>query len=89
MKAVQVRVMGKVQGVFYRASARGEAERLGLSGWARNMSDGSVALLLQGEDQAVDEMLAWCRVGPPGAEPGWLDVQPVVTDASLIGFSAA
>jgi acylphosphatase len=86
MKAVQVTVTGKVQGVFFRASARGEAVRLGVSGWARNMSDGSVALRLQGEDRAVDEMLAWCRVGPPGAEPGWLDVQPVAPEASLTSF---
>jgi acylphosphatase len=89
MKAVQVTVTGKVQGVFFRAGARGEAVRLGISGWARNMSDGSVALLLQGDDPAVDAMLAWCRVGPPGAEPGRLDARPVVPDASLTGFSVA
>lgn len=87
MKAVQVTVTGKVQGVYFRASARSEAVRLGVIGWARNMSDGSVALRLQGEDRAVDAMLAWCRVGPPGADPGWLDVRPVAQDASLTGFS--
>ena len=46
MKAVAVRVSGTVQGVYYRASARHEGERLGLRGWVRNVSDGGVALQL-------------------------------------------
>lgn len=74
MKTVRVRVHGRVQGVWYRGTARGEAERLGLHGWVRNRSDGSVELLLQGDGAALEEMLAWCRVGPPGADVTRLDV---------------
>ena len=86
VKAVDVRVHGAVQGVFYRRGAQSEARRLGLDGWVRNLGDGSVALHLQGESEVVDEMLGWCRVGPPGAEVGWLDVQDSIPDRSLSGF---
>ena len=86
LKAVDVRVHGAVQGVFYRRSAQSEARRLGLDGWVKNLSDGSVALHLQGEPTVVDEMVGWCRVGPPGAEVGWLDVQASSPDGSLSGF---
>jgi protein-L-isoaspartate(D-aspartate) O-methyltransferase len=86
VKAVDVRVHGTVQGVFYRRGAQSEARRLGLDGWVKNMSDGSVALHLQGDPVTVDEMLGWCRVGPPGADVGWLDVQDAVAVVGLSGF---
>lgn len=87
MKAYDVRLNGKVQGVFFRASAKVEANRLGVRGWVTNLSDGSVSLFLQHEEQApLDELLAWCKVGPPGAEVGWLDVQETEPDGSLRGF---
>lgn len=86
MKAYEVRVNGRVQGVFYRSTARREAERLGLAGWIMNLSDGSVQLWIQGEPDALAQMLAWCKVGPPGAEIGWLDVQDAVPDARQSGF---
>ena len=62
-----IRVTGKVQGVFYRASARAEAERLGLKGFVRNESDGSVYAEAEGEAEALELFLAWCRRGPPHA----------------------
>jgi protein-L-isoaspartate(D-aspartate) O-methyltransferase len=86
MKAVDVRVHGTVQGVFYRVSARDEARRLGVFGWVKNLSDGSVALHLQGDPAVVDQMLGWCRVGPPGAKVGRLDVRASSPDVSLSGF---
>jgi acylphosphatase len=58
------RIAGKVQGVFFRDSARGEAVRLGIAGYARNMPDGSVEVLAQGEGPAVDELLRWLHRGP-------------------------
>ena len=87
MKAVDVRVNGSVQGVFYRSAAQAEARRLGLSGWAMNMSDGTVGLHLQGSDEQIRAMLAWCEVGSPGAQVGWLDVQDGVLDESMQGFT--
>ena len=86
MKTVMVRVSGRVQGVYYRASARMEGERLGLRGWARNASDGTVALHLQGDPAVVDAMLAWCREGPPAARVSRVEVTDAATDEGLTGF---
>ncbi|MGI8700919.1 MAG: acylphosphatase [Nocardioidaceae bacterium] len=57
-------VHGLVQGVFFRATCQQEAERLGVSGWARNESDGTVRVFLEGAPEDVESMLAWCRRGP-------------------------
>jgi acylphosphatase len=62
--AVTVKVTGRVQGVAFRWYAVQEAERLGVTGWVRNEPDGSVAAHLEGEESAVDAMVAWCRRGP-------------------------
>jgi acylphosphatase len=60
-------VTGKVQGVFFRQSARLEAERLGLRGSARNLADGSVEVWAQGGAAALEALLQWLRRGPPHA----------------------
>lgn len=62
-----VRIHGLVQGVGFRQGLREEAARLGVTGWVRNRSDGSVEAMLQGQDSAVQALLAWAAVGPPGA----------------------
>jgi acylphosphatase len=64
---VEIRVTGKVQGVYYRASARERAAALGLSGTAENQDDGSVVLHMRGSRDAIDRFVAWCREGPPRA----------------------
>lgn len=87
MRAVDVRVHGRVQGVYYRATARAEATRLGLAGWVRNLPDGSVQVRAQGDPGAVEALLAWCRVGPPGARVSDLEVSDVAPDTSFSGFS--
>jgi acylphosphatase len=66
-KAVTVKVTGRVQGVAFRWEAQREAMRLGVTGWVRNEPDGAVAAHLEGDDEAVDAMVAWCRQGPPAA----------------------
>jgi acylphosphatase len=65
MRRVRVRISGHVQGVFFRTSCAGLAERLGLSGWVRNVSGGGVEAVFEGPASAVASMLAWCREGPP------------------------
>jgi acylphosphatase len=65
--AARIVVHGRVQGVFFRATAREEARRLGLAGWVRNLPGGSVELVAEGESGAVERMTAWCRRGPPAA----------------------
>ncbi|MBA2322149.1 MAG: acylphosphatase [Deltaproteobacteria bacterium] len=66
-KRIQIRVQGRVQGVSYRDATRVEAERLGLTGWVRNLQDGAVVLEAQGDDDRLSALEAWCRVGPPSA----------------------
>lgn len=63
-KSVHVRIQGKVQGVWYRAWTDQTARGLGLSGWVRNCSDGTVEALFSGEEGPVDDMLANCWEGP-------------------------
>jgi len=65
--AVQVRVTGRVQGVAFRWEAQHAAERFGVAGWVRNEPDGSVAAHVEGEPDAVNDMVVWLRRGPPAA----------------------
>ncbi len=60
-------VTGRVQGVFYRASARERALELGVVGYARNQPDGSVEVLASGSDAALDALQRWLQQGPPAA----------------------
>lgn len=64
MKAVRIQVYGLVQGVFFRASTKQEADRLGLKGWCRNEPDGSVLIIAEGSDKQLDQFEAWCNDGP-------------------------
>ncbi|MEP5613643.1 MAG: acylphosphatase [Cyclobacteriaceae bacterium] len=60
----RIQVLGKVQGVFYRATAKTKADDLRLVGWVRNEPDGSVVLEVQGDDAKVSQMIEWCKEGP-------------------------
>jgi acylphosphatase len=71
-----VRIEGRVQGVGFRAWARGEAERLGLAGWVRNEKDGSVTALLEGPAASVERMLERLWIGPPGASVTHVSPEP-------------
>jgi acylphosphatase len=65
---VHLQIEGRVQGVFFRASVQEQAIRLGLKGWVRNCPDGSVEVMAEGERKKVEDMVAWCHRGPPGAQ---------------------
>ncbi len=67
MKKVHVTISGRVQGVFFRGATEKTANSLQLTGWVRNREDGRVEAVFEGEDRAVDQMVAWCRTGPPAA----------------------
>ncbi|MEG4403590.1 acylphosphatase [Microcoleus sp. MON2_D5] len=64
---VRVFVSGLVQGVGYRYSTRNQAKYFGLGGWVRNLPDGRVEAVFEGDQKAVEEMISWCRRGPTGA----------------------
>lgn len=66
-RTVRLRVVGRVQGVGYRAFVDMRANELGLTGWVRNRTDGSVEAVMQGTHVQVEQMLALCRKGPPAA----------------------
>ena len=66
MVATRFFVSGQVQGVFFRSSARAEAERLGLLGWALNLDDGRVEALAMGSASEIIELAMWLEHGPPG-----------------------
>jgi acylphosphatase len=70
-----VRVRGRVQGVFFRATARDRARSLGLGGYCSNLPDGSVSAAFEGPRERVESMVDWCRRGPPGALVESVDVK--------------
>ena len=74
MKRVHVYISGRVQGVCFRAMTQQTALNLKLTGWVRNMDDGRVEALLEGEDAAVDQMVVWCKTGPPAARVDDIDI---------------
>jgi acylphosphatase len=86
--ALQARltITGRVQGVGYRDWAMKTGQRLGLSGWVRNRSDGSVEALIAGQETAVGTMVEACRRGPVLARVEAVDVEPVDLDILPEGF---
>lgn len=67
MKTVHLLISGKVQGVFYRASAKDEAESLSIKGWIRNTENGAVEATVTGSEEAIERFINWCKQGPSQA----------------------
>lgn len=74
MKRAHVVISGRVQGVWFRAHTRERAEKLGISGWVRNLPDGRVEAVFEGPDERVDEMVKWCHRGSPLSKVDRVDV---------------
>ena len=70
----KLKIHGRVQGVFFRQSTREKAGELGLSGWVKNMPDGTVEVLAAGPEPVVRELISWCEHGPPYARVEKVDV---------------
>jgi acylphosphatase len=68
-------VSGKVQGVFFRQSTEAEATRLDLDGWVRNLADGRVEVLVEGEEEAVRELAVWLETGPKKAKVSGVELE--------------
>ncbi len=82
----RVVVHGRVQGVFFRDTIRGHAERRGVSGWVRNNADGTVEAVLEGEPDAVERLVELCREGPHGAVVDRVEVHEESAEG-LAGFA--
>jgi len=79
-------IQGRVQGVGFRESMIEVAQTHRVSGWVRNRADGSVEAHVQGDDAAVENVVAWCRRGPPAARVTKVDVADAEIDQGLAGF---
>ncbi len=77
-------VAGRVQGVYYRASAQQRALQFGIFGHARNLTDGSVEVLVYGEERAVLEFIEWLKVGPSAAKVAQVAVEVVELDSTAL-----
>jgi acylphosphatase len=80
-------VHGRVQGVAFRANTCHHARYLGLTGWVRNCSDGTVELIAQGELQSVQQLVTWCHDGPPGARVTRVEVDWQPPGEDLASFT--
>jgi acylphosphatase len=80
VRAVRVLISGQVQGVFFRDTCARRARAEGVAGWVRNRADGRVEAWFEGDAQPVDNMVTWCRQGPPRAE---------VTDVEVVDVEPA
>ena len=64
MATVHLIIKGKVQGVFFRATAKEVADEIGVTGWIKNTEDGNVEAMVRGSDVQLQKFIAWCKVGP-------------------------
>jgi acylphosphatase len=83
---VHLKISGRVQGVYYRASALQEAQKLGLVGWVMNCADGSVEALAEGEKSKLEQFIAWCQQGPQGARITEIDSRWAAAEHNFHGF---
>jgi acylphosphatase len=89
MERLLARIRGKVQGVWFRNSAREQARNLGVHGWVANRPDGSVEICAEGPRPKLERLLAWCHQGPPAAkvqlvDPEWLPATGEYEDFDII-----
>jgi acylphosphatase len=68
MPTIRLIIKGRVQGVFYRATAKDVAEQNGISGWVKNTAEGYVEIMATGSEEQLENFLQWCRQGPPRAQ---------------------
>jgi acylphosphatase len=86
IRRVHVVISGQVQGVAFRANCQREANFLGVTGWVRNLWDGSVEALFEGPSEAVDSMLRWCFRGPTSAVVTGVEVTEAEPGPQYLSF---
>lgn len=85
MPSVHLIIKGRVQGVFYRATALEIAKKLGISGWIKNTGEGNVETMAAGDQEALKLFIEWCREGPPDAQVTDISISPVENE-KMEGF---
>ncbi len=86
MPTLHIHISGKVQGVGYRAAAHATASQLGLTGWVKNLPDGRVAILAQGDQTPLEQLIAWCQQGPRFAHVTAVEVSVSAEQTPHTGF---
>ena len=76
LQHINIRIAGRVHGVYYRVHTRDKALELGVKGFVRNENDGAVYVEAEGEPEKLAQLVAWCKQGPPRAEVRQVDVSP-------------
>ncbi|MFH1156576.1 MAG: acylphosphatase [Pseudomonadota bacterium] len=84
-KQLHVIISGKVQGVFFRVATQQTARELGITGWVKNLPDGTVEAVFEGSDMEIQQMMLWCHSGPPGSR---IDKISIKTSTACPGFSS-
>jgi len=87
IQCAQLKIHGRVQGVFYRDSARRRANKLGIVGFVKNESDGTVSIVAEGEEESLKKFIKWCYNGPILAKVTAVDVQWKQASGEFTKFS--
>lgn len=82
-----MKIKGKVQGVFFRASTRETAQKLGIRGWVRNLSDGTVETVAEGDSDALEKFIDWCKKGPESAMVTDVDIDMQTATGKFDNFT--
>jgi acylphosphatase len=86
MKQIKATIHGRVQGVFFRETTRQEAQRLGLTGWAKNERDGTVSVVAVGKEENLKKLAAFLHQGPPAAHVDQVELQWMEPDQEFSRF---
>ena len=84
MKTIRLTINGKVQGVFYRATAKDVADQFGIKGWVKNLPDNNVEIRATAPEELLQKLIDWCKQGPPKARVE----EVIVEELSLEEFNA-
>ncbi|MEO7802183.1 MAG: acylphosphatase [Ginsengibacter sp.] len=86
MTTIHITIKGKVQGVFYRDSAKNQADKLGLTGWIKNTDDGNVEVMISGDNIELDQFVQWCKLGSDKSKVEGVSFD-TVDDKKFSGFT--
>ena len=87
LTAKHILIKGKVQGVFFRRHTRQIAEALDIMGWVKNTGEGDVEIFAQGNEDAIEQLISWCKQGPPRADVKDVEIIDERPDISIKKFS--